>query len=183
MLTQISTHQNLSQQRSAENAIAADSGIAMLWLVFYLMALGLAVSSPLISSANLPHSLPSKIEAVAKRTAIARTRRIWRRPSKASAGLIGMVVCQITPRHPNFSRAHCFFLRSTHLRAFATISSRAKTFQICFFLGENSVATVSRASNSRCAISTKCAHSCRAPVPRHFSTCHGLRPGWPAHTR
>ena len=82
----------------------------------------------------MPHSLPSKIEAVAKRTAIARTRRIWRRPSKASAGLIGMVVCQITPRHPNFSRAHCFFLRSTHLRAFATISSRAKTFQICFFL-------------------------------------------------
>ncbi|HVQ78455.1 MAG TPA: hypothetical protein VMS82_00640 [Pseudolabrys sp.] len=51
MLTQISTHQNLSQQRSAENASAADSGIAMLWLVFYLMALGLAVSSPLISSA------------------------------------------------------------------------------------------------------------------------------------
>jgi hypothetical protein len=46
MLTQISTYQNLSQQRSAENAIAADSGIAMLWLVFYLMALGLAVSSP-----------------------------------------------------------------------------------------------------------------------------------------
>ncbi|MGB8555683.1 MAG: hypothetical protein WCD73_20385 [Pseudolabrys sp.] len=51
MLTQISTHQNLSQQPSAENAIAADSGIAMLWLVFYLMALGLAVSSPLILSA------------------------------------------------------------------------------------------------------------------------------------
>ena len=51
MLTQISTHQNLSQQPSAENAISADSGIAMLWLVFYLMALGLAVSSPLILSA------------------------------------------------------------------------------------------------------------------------------------
>jgi hypothetical protein len=51
MLTQISTDQNLSQQPSAENAIAADSGIAMLWLVFYLMALGLAVSSPLILSA------------------------------------------------------------------------------------------------------------------------------------
>jgi len=51
MLSQIATDQNIPQQHSAESAAGADSGIAALWLIFYLLALGIAISSPLISAA------------------------------------------------------------------------------------------------------------------------------------
>jgi len=51
MLSQIATDQAIPQRHSAEIASAADSGIAAVWLIFYLVALGIALSSPLISAA------------------------------------------------------------------------------------------------------------------------------------
>ena len=51
MLSQIATDQNISLRHSAENAIAANSGIAAVWLIFYLVALGIAISSPVMSAA------------------------------------------------------------------------------------------------------------------------------------
>lgn len=42
MLSQIATDQAIPQQHSAESASAADSGIAAVWLIFYLVALGIA---------------------------------------------------------------------------------------------------------------------------------------------
>ncbi len=50
MLSQIATDQAIPQQHSAESASAADSGIAAVWLI-YLVALGIALSSPLMSAA------------------------------------------------------------------------------------------------------------------------------------
>jgi hypothetical protein len=50
MLSQIATDQAIPQQHSAESARAADSGIAAVWLI-YLVALGIALSSPLMSAA------------------------------------------------------------------------------------------------------------------------------------
>jgi hypothetical protein len=50
MLSQIAADQDIPQH-SAENATAADSGIAAVWLIFYLVALGIAISSPLMSAA------------------------------------------------------------------------------------------------------------------------------------
>ncbi len=47
MLSQIATDQAIPQQHSAESASAADSGIAAVWLIFYLVTL----SSPLMSAA------------------------------------------------------------------------------------------------------------------------------------
>jgi hypothetical protein len=51
MPSQIATDQNISRRYSAENAIAANSGIAAVWLIFYLVALGIAISSPVMSAA------------------------------------------------------------------------------------------------------------------------------------
>lgn len=51
MLSQIATDQAIPQQHSAESARAADSGIAAVWLIFYLVALGIALSSPSMSAA------------------------------------------------------------------------------------------------------------------------------------
>ena len=51
MLSQTATDQAIPQRHSAESASAADSGIAAVWLIFYLVALGIALSSPLISAA------------------------------------------------------------------------------------------------------------------------------------
>ena len=51
MLSQITTDQNISRRHSAENAIAANSGIAAVWLIFYLVALGIAISSSVMSAA------------------------------------------------------------------------------------------------------------------------------------
>ena len=50
MLSQIATDQAIPQQHSAESASAGDSGIAAVWLI-YLVALGIALSSPLMSAA------------------------------------------------------------------------------------------------------------------------------------
>ena len=50
MLSQIATDQAIPQQHSAESASAADSGIAAVWLI-YLVALGIALSSPVMSAA------------------------------------------------------------------------------------------------------------------------------------
>lgn len=51
MLTQITTGQKLSPRRSTEPAVTAEPGIATVWLIFYVVALGIAISSPLISAA------------------------------------------------------------------------------------------------------------------------------------
>ena len=51
MLSQIATDQAIPQQHSAQSASAADSGIAAVWLIFYLVALRIALSSPLMSAA------------------------------------------------------------------------------------------------------------------------------------
>ncbi len=51
MLPQIATDQAIPQRHSAESAGAADSGIAAVWLIFYLVALGIALSSPLMAAA------------------------------------------------------------------------------------------------------------------------------------
>ena len=52
MLSQIATDQNISRRCSAENAQSPlNSGIAAVWLIFYVVALGIAISSPLISAA------------------------------------------------------------------------------------------------------------------------------------
>ncbi len=51
MLTQIATGQKLSRRCGAETAVTAEFGIATVWLVFYVVALGIAISSPLISAA------------------------------------------------------------------------------------------------------------------------------------
>ena len=51
MLSQIATDQAIPQQHSAESASAGDSGIAAVWLIFYLVALGIALSSPVMSAA------------------------------------------------------------------------------------------------------------------------------------
>jgi hypothetical protein len=51
MLSQTATDQAIPQRYSAQSASTADSGIAAVWLIFYLVALGIALSSPLISAA------------------------------------------------------------------------------------------------------------------------------------
>jgi len=50
MLSRIVTDQDIPQH-SAETGTAADSGIAAVWLIFYLVALAIAISSPLMSAA------------------------------------------------------------------------------------------------------------------------------------
>jgi hypothetical protein len=50
MPTHIRNSRNASPRRNAEGS-NAESGIATLWLVFYVIALGVAISSPLISRA------------------------------------------------------------------------------------------------------------------------------------
>ena len=50
MPTHIRNSRNASPRRGAEGS-DAESGIATLWLVFYVIALGGAISSPLISRA------------------------------------------------------------------------------------------------------------------------------------
>jgi hypothetical protein len=50
MPTDIRISPNSSLRRDAEGSYA-ESGIATLWLVFYAIALGVAISSPLISRA------------------------------------------------------------------------------------------------------------------------------------
>jgi hypothetical protein len=50
MPTHIRNSRNASRRRDAEGS-NAESGIATLWLVFYVIALGVAISSPLISRA------------------------------------------------------------------------------------------------------------------------------------
>jgi hypothetical protein len=50
MPTHIRNSRNASSRRDAEGS-NAESGIATLWLVFYIIALGVAISSPLISRA------------------------------------------------------------------------------------------------------------------------------------
>jgi hypothetical protein len=42
---------NSSHRRGKEGSNHAESGLAMLWLAFYVLALGVAISSPLISRA------------------------------------------------------------------------------------------------------------------------------------
>ncbi|MGA7081762.1 MAG: hypothetical protein WB005_01125 [Pseudolabrys sp.] len=49
MPTNIGTAQRSSHRQRAEDSNRAESGIATLWLVFYAVALGVAISSPLIS--------------------------------------------------------------------------------------------------------------------------------------
>jgi hypothetical protein len=51
MPTYIGDSQNPSHRQGKENSNHAESGIATVWLVFYVLALGIALSSPLISSA------------------------------------------------------------------------------------------------------------------------------------
>ena len=51
MLSQIATDQAIPQQHSAESASAADSENRRCWLIFYLVALRIALSSPLMSAA------------------------------------------------------------------------------------------------------------------------------------
>jgi len=50
MPTHIRNSRNASPRQGAEDS-GAESGIATLWLVFYVIALGVAISSPLISRA------------------------------------------------------------------------------------------------------------------------------------
>ena len=50
MPTHIRNSRNASPRQNAESS-NAESGIATLWLVFYVIALGVAISSPLISRA------------------------------------------------------------------------------------------------------------------------------------
>jgi hypothetical protein len=50
MPTHIRNSRDASSRRGAESS-NAESGIATLWLVFYAIALGVAISSPLISRA------------------------------------------------------------------------------------------------------------------------------------
>jgi len=50
MPTHIRNSRNASRRRDAEGS-NADSGIATLWLAFYVIALGVTISSPLISRA------------------------------------------------------------------------------------------------------------------------------------
>jgi hypothetical protein len=49
MPTQIGTSQSYSRRQGTESSNRADYGIASIWLVFYVLALGVAISSPLIS--------------------------------------------------------------------------------------------------------------------------------------
>jgi hypothetical protein len=50
MLSRIATDQDIPRH-SAESGTVADSGIAAVWLIFYLVALAIAISSPLMSAA------------------------------------------------------------------------------------------------------------------------------------
>jgi hypothetical protein len=50
MPTRISAGQKSSHRRDTEG-FNRESGIATLWLVFYVLVLGVAISSPLISNA------------------------------------------------------------------------------------------------------------------------------------
>ena len=49
MLSQIATDQNISPRRSAKSL--QTPGIAAVWLIFYLVALHIAISSPVVSAA------------------------------------------------------------------------------------------------------------------------------------
>jgi hypothetical protein len=49
MPTHISADQNALRRRISENPSPAESGIAWVWLVFYVLALGVAISSPMVS--------------------------------------------------------------------------------------------------------------------------------------
>jgi len=52
MPTRIDAGQNSSHRRGKQGSNSCtESGIATLWLVFYALALGVAISSPLISRA------------------------------------------------------------------------------------------------------------------------------------
>ncbi|MGB9409691.1 MAG: hypothetical protein WCB26_00495 [Pseudolabrys sp.] len=51
MPTNIGTAQRSSHRQRVEDSNRAESGLATLWLVFYAVALGVAISSPLISRA------------------------------------------------------------------------------------------------------------------------------------
>jgi hypothetical protein len=51
MPTHIGHDQKSSFRQGTEGSDGAESGIAMLWLAFYVLALGVAISSPLISRA------------------------------------------------------------------------------------------------------------------------------------
>src|SRR5262249_20904472 len=51
MPTHLGAGQNSSQPQGTEGSSNTETGIATLWLVFYVVALGVAVSSPLISRA------------------------------------------------------------------------------------------------------------------------------------
>jgi hypothetical protein len=49
MPTRIGPRQNYSRRQDAKNSNRAEYGIASIWLVFYVLALGAAISSPMIS--------------------------------------------------------------------------------------------------------------------------------------
>jgi len=51
MRTDIGAIRNSTHRQGTEGSIHAESGIATLWLVFYVIALGVAISSPMISRA------------------------------------------------------------------------------------------------------------------------------------
>jgi len=49
MPTRIGPRQNYSLRQGAKNSNLAEYGIASIWLVVYVLALGAAISSPMIS--------------------------------------------------------------------------------------------------------------------------------------